>query len=79
MSKEILVGNSVNRVLMVNEGKLVRVSVNRVHLIAKGFFMFVVLTKRLLVNIGNHFKTSVYRAGSAIKEFLEMKFNYFKY
>ena len=36
-SKEIMAKNSVNRVPMVNEGKLVRVSINRVHSIAKGF------------------------------------------
>ena len=36
-SKEIIAENSVNRVFMVNEGKLVRVSINEVHSVAKGF------------------------------------------
>ena len=37
VSKEIMAENSVNRVHMVNKGKLVRVSVNQVHSVAKGF------------------------------------------
>ena len=36
-SKEIMVENSVNQVLMVNEGNLDRVSANRVHSVTKGF------------------------------------------
>ena len=67
--KEILEGNSVNQVLMVKEGKLVKVSVNQVHSIAKGFCMFLVLTNHLLVNIENYFSTNVHRARSAIKGF----------
>ena len=67
---------------MVNEGKLVRFSINQVHLVAKGFWKFAVFTKHLLVNTGNHFRTSVYQAKSANEGFLliwDMKFNYFKY
>ena len=54
---------------MVNKGKLVRVSVNRVHSVAKGFWKFAVLTKHLLVNTWNHFRTSVSRDGSNIERF----------
>ena len=36
-SKEILARNSVNQVLMVNKGKLVKVSINRVYSVTKGF------------------------------------------
>ena len=68
-SKEILARNNINQVLMVNEGKLVKVSVNRVHSVTKGFCKFWVLTKHLLVNTGNHFRTRVYRARLAIQGF----------
>ena len=44
-SKEILAGKNVDQVLMVNERKLVRVSVYQVHSIAKGFCKFAVLTE----------------------------------
>ena len=60
---------SANQAHLVNEGKLNRVSVNRVHSVAKGFCKFTVLTKHMLVNIRNHFKTSVYRVGSANEGF----------
>ena len=38
VSKEIVAKNCVNRVHMVNEGKLDRVSANWVHSVTKGFF-----------------------------------------
>ena len=64
-----LVKNSVDQVLMVNGGNLVRVSVNQVHLVAKGFCKFVILTKHLLVNTENHFRISVYQARLANERF----------
>lgn len=48
-----MVEDSVNQVLMVKEGKLIKVSVNRVHMVAKGFCKFAMLTEHLLVNTGN--------------------------
>ena len=57
---------------MVNKGKLVKVSVNQVHSVAKGFCKFTVLTKHLLVNTGNHFRTSVYQTGRPSKDFFDL-------
>ena len=54
---------------MVNEGKLVRVSVNQVHLVVKEFCKFTVLIEHLLVNTENQFRTSFYRARSTNKRF----------
>ena len=36
-SKEIMTENIINCILMVNEGKLDKVSDNQVHLVTKGF------------------------------------------
>ena len=57
MSKEIVVESNVNRAFMVNEGKLVFTKFTQS---PKDFAGFVVLTKLLLVNIGDHFRINVY-------------------
>ena len=65
-SKENVAESSVNQAFMVNEGKLVLSEVTQS---PKDFAGFTVLTELLLVNIGNLFRISVYRAGSANEGF----------
>ena len=57
-----MVENIVNRVLMVKEGELVLTEFTQ---LPKDFLKFTVSTESLLVNIGNHLKTSVYEDRSA--------------
>ena len=57
---------SVNQDLKVRKGKLVFIEFTRS---PKDFLGFAVLTKLLLVNIGNLFRISVYQAGSANEGF----------
>ena len=57
---------SVNRDLKVNKGKLVFTEFTQS---LKDFAWFTVLTELLMVNIGNLFRISVYRAGLANEGF----------
>ena len=61
-----MVERNVNQAFMVNKGKLV---FTKFTWSPKDFVGFVVLTKLLLVNIGNIFRINVYQEGSTNERF----------